>query len=237
MARKTLLNEHEIRKFLKLANITTVGDDKIQEMGGKYYNRDAKETPQSEDDPDDDAGVTNEENEFELSEEEDEVDMEMDAEEDGEELDMDADVEMGDEPMDDEGDLDMGGIDGDEREELMADVVRAVAQALGIEDQVSVEAGEDDGMEGGDMDAMPEPALDDEPALDAPADEPAMAMGDDAPADDEPMMEEEEELEESNEDELVAEVARRVAQRLQQDNQKDKMVDALAERIMKRLTK
>ena len=118
----------------------------------------------------------------------------------------------------------------------MADVVRAVAQALGIEDQVSVEAGEDDGMEGGDMDAMPEPALDDEPALDAPAEEPEMAMGDDAP-DEEPMMEEEEELEESNEDELVAEVARRVAQRLQQDNQKDKMIDALAERIMKRLTK
>ena len=231
MARKTLLNEQEIRKFLKLANITTVGDDKIQEMGGgKYYDRDAPETPQSEDDPDDDAGVTNEEAEFDLSEEEDEeVDMEMDAD-DGD-MEMDAEVEM------DDDDLDMGGVDGDEREELMADVVRAVAQALGIEDQVSVEAGEDDGMEGGDMDAMPEPALDDEPALDAPADEPAMDMGDDAPADDEPMMEEEEELEESNEDELVAEVARRVAQRLQQDNQKDKMVDALAERIMKRLTK
>ena len=209
MARKTLLNEHEIRKFLKLANITTVGDDKIQEMGGKYYNRDAKETPQSEDDP----------------------------EEDGEELDMDADVEMGDEPMDDEGDLDMGGIDGDEREELMADVVRAVAQALGIEDQVSVEAGEDDGMEGGDMDAMPEPALDDEPALDAPADEPEMAMGGEEPADDEPMMEEEEELEEQTEEDLVAEVARRVAERLKKDDSKEKMIDALAERIIKRLTK
>ena len=34
MARKTLLNESEIRKFLKLANITTVGNRKIQEMGG-----------------------------------------------------------------------------------------------------------------------------------------------------------------------------------------------------------
>ena len=201
MARKTLLNEQEIRKFLKLANITTVGDAKIQEMGGKYYDRDAPETPQSEDDPDDDAGVTNEEAEFDLSEEEDEeVDMDMDAD-DGD-MEMDADVEMGDEPMDDDGELDMGGVEGDEREELMADVVRAVAQALGIEDQVSVEAGEDDGMEGGDMDAMPEPALDDEPALDAPAEEPEMAMGDDAP-DEEPMMED-----------MVNEVARRVARRL-----------------------
>ena len=72
MARKTLLNEQEIRQFLKLANITTVGEEQIQEMGGKYYNRDAPETPQSEDDPDDDAGVTNEEEEMEM-------DMKMDA--------------------------------------------------------------------------------------------------------------------------------------------------------------
>jgi len=147
-------------------------------------------------------------------------------------MDMDAAADdMGDAEMDMDAaadDMDMGGMGDAEREEVMADVVRAVAQALGIEDQVSVEAGEDDGMEGGDMDAMPEPALDDEPAA-----EPDMAMGDD---DEDPMMEEEE-LEESNEDELVAEVARRVAQRLQTQNRKEQMVDALAERIMKRLTK
>ena len=236
MARKTLLNEHEIRKFLKLANITTVGDDKIEEMGGKYYNRDVKRHPSLKMIPMMMQASPTRRTSLNSPKEEDEVDMEMDAEEDGEELDMDADVEMGDEPMDDEGDLDMGGIDGDEREELMADVVRAVAQALGIEDQVSVEAGEDDGMEGGDMDAMPEPALDDEPALDAPADEPEMAMGGEEPADDEPMMEEEEEQEQTEED-LVAEVARRVAERLKKDDSKEKMIDALAERIIKRLTK
>ena len=120
--------------------------------------------------------------------------------------------------------MDMGSMDDGEREELMADVVRAVAQALGIEDQVSVEAGEDDGMEGGDVDAMPEPAMD------APADAPDMEMGDD-----DPMMEEDE-LDEANDEELVAEVARRVAQRLQAQNRKDQVIDALAERIMNRLT-
>ena len=111
------------------------------------------------------------------------------------------------------------------------------------------------------MDAMPEPALDDEPAA-----EPDMAMGADD-EDDDPMMEadDDEELrrtrernkrakekqrsnrpggmkmkgvtsEELNEDDLVAEVARRVAERLQTENRKEQMVDALAERIMKRLT-
>ena len=34
MSRKTLLTETEIRQFLKLANLGTVGDTRIQEMFG-----------------------------------------------------------------------------------------------------------------------------------------------------------------------------------------------------------
>ena len=34
MARKTLLTESEIRRFMKLANMGTVGEAKIQEYGG-----------------------------------------------------------------------------------------------------------------------------------------------------------------------------------------------------------
>lgn len=34
MSRKTLLTEAEVRQFLKLANLKTVGDSRIQEMGG-----------------------------------------------------------------------------------------------------------------------------------------------------------------------------------------------------------
>jgi anaerobic ribonucleoside-triphosphate reductase len=54
---------------------------------------------------------------------------------------------------------------------------------------------------------------------------------------DEPMMEETDELEESNEEDIVAEVARRVAARLQREAKQTEVVDQLAERIMKRLTK
>ena len=280
MARKTLLTESEIRQFMKLANLGPLGDAKIEEMYGKAHDRDEDELEEGRGGDDDDdldegrgdkkdddldegrGGKVMDRDEDEL----DEMGMRGAMDRDEDEMMGDAEMDMGDAEMDmdaaaDDMDADMGGMGDAEREEVMADVVRAVAQALGIEDQVSVEAGEDDGMEGGDMDAMPEPALDDEPAA-----EPDMAMGADD-EDDDPMMEadDDEELrrtrernkrakekqrsnrpggmkmkgvtsEELNEDDLVAEVARRVAERLQTENRKEQMVDALAERIMKRLT-
>ena len=248
MARKTLLTESEIRQFMKLANLAPLGDAKIEEMyGASPGNRDKEDhkkemtedeelEEQAEEVEEGRGGKVMDRDEDEIDEMRGAMDRDEDEMMDDAEMDMDAAADdMGDAEMDMDmdapaDDMDMGGMDDAAREEVMADVVRAVAQALGIEDQVSVEAGEDDGMEGGDMDAMPEPALDDEPAA-----EPEMAMGmeDD---EEEPMMEEEE-LEESSEDDLVAEVARRVAQRLQTQNRKEQMVDALAERIMKRLTK
>ena len=68
----------------------------------------------------------------------------------GAELDIDADD--ADLDMDDDG---AGDIDVSDREEIMADVVAAVAKALGIEDRVEVEAGEEDAM--GDMGLGDEP--------------------------------------------------------------------------------
>ena len=220
MARKTLLNEREIRKFLKLANITTVGDDKIQEMG-MAYNRD--------DDMDADADLG-------------------DAAADvagADDLDADAEIDLDDLGGDDEpdhSDLDVGDgaqLDADVAEDIFADVANAVAQALGIEDRVDIEAGDAAGAEGGDemelapaaeppapdLDAEPEPA----PELDAAAD-------DEDPAElseDEPF-----ELSEDDfEDSIVNEVSRRVLDRLNKENRKTKMVDELAERIMNRLAK
>lgn len=260
MARKTLLTEAEVRQFMKLANLGPLGDAKINEMYGdteeitedeeleekRGRGRGKKDNDKLEEDEDLDEGrggsqqakpparvqppMDRDEDEQEhgakkkhMKEEEELEEMGMgaydrDEDEMGAEVEMDADMDMDDAEMD--ADMDMGSMDDGEREELMADVVRAVAQALGIEDQVSVEAGEDDGMEGGDVDAMPEPAMD----------APDMEMGDD-----DPMMEEDE-LDEANDEELVAEVARRVAQRLQAQNRKDQVIDALAERIMNRLT-
>ena len=262
MARKTLLTEAEVRQFMKLANLGPLGDAKINEMYGdteeitedeeleekRGRGRGKKDNDKLEEDEDLDEGrggsqqakpparvqppMDRDEDEQEhgakkkhMKEEEELEEMGMgaydrDEDEMGAEVEMDADMDMDMDDAEMDADMDMGSMDDGEREELMADVVRAVAQALGIEDQVSVEAGEDDGMEGGDVDAMPEPAMD----------APDMEMGDD-----DPMMEEDE-LDEANDEELVAEVARRVAQRLQAQNRKDQVIDALAERIMNRLT-
>tara|TARA_Y100000592_G_scaffold96999_1_gene166721 strand:- start:1113 stop:1742 length:630 start_codon:yes stop_codon:yes gene_type:complete len=209
MARKTLLNEQEIRKFLKLANITTVGDDQIQEMGGGYYNRDDDKKPDQDDvNETEETEDTLEEEEMSLDEEEDEMgDLGMDAEEEGPdaEVDMDMDLDM-------DAEADEMTLSDEEAEAIiaLADKLRA---------------------------AMDEPAGDmgdmgDEPEMEPEGgDELEMAADDD-----DPMMEEEE-LEEANEDDIVAEVARRVAERLQATNRKEQVVDALAERIMKRLTK
>lgn len=248
MARKTLLTESEIRQFMKLANLGPLGDAKIEEMYGKAHDRDEDELdegrgedhdddkPKKHDDREDGEGRGKVAEEVEDLDEmgmgpaydRDEDEMRGDAE-----MDMDAAADdMGDAEMDMDAaadDMDMGGMDDAAREEVMADVVRAVAQALGIEDQVSVEAGDGEGMEGGDDLDADMPAMDsmDEPAPDAPE----MGMG----GDDEG--EEADVMAEDNEEELVAEVARRVAARLQTQNRKEQMVDALAERIMKRLTK
>ena len=235
MARKTLLTEGEIRQFMKLANLGPLGNEKIQEMGGMPYNRDAEEEAMGD----------------ELS------DMDAEADREGGEIgDLEDDLDAADDELADD-DMDMSGLGDDEKEDMMADVVRAVAQALGIEDQVSIEAGAEGGED------LDEPAGDMDLDVDAMAPEPAGDMGGEeeiavgAEEEEEvpPGMRNtygegvEDELEEEkhdddnkkhmneDEDEIVAEVARRVAARLQQDNEREAMVDALAERIMKRLTK
>ena len=243
MARKTLLTESEIRQFMKLANLGPLGDAKINEMYGETEEiTEEDELEEARGDSSDEDG-DEDGHEKPVAEEVEDLDEMgrgpvMDRDEDemmgDAEMDMDAAADdMGDAEMDMDAaadDMDMGGMDDAAREEVMADVVRAVAQALGIEDQVSVEAGDGEGMEGGDDLDADMPAMDamDEPAPDAPE----MAMGgEDEEEEDVDMMAED------NEEELVAEVARRVAARLQTQNRKEQMVDALAERIMKRLTK
>ena len=218
MARKTLLNEQEVRKFLKLANIKTVGEEKIQEMygdqpGARDMEMDDEEAPEELEVAMDDEPGDN-----------DEIEVAVD----------DAEVDVADDGADD--------LDVSDREEIMADVVAAVAQALGIEDRVDIEAGEEDAMDdmgvGAEpMDLEPEAALEPEEGG-----EDSLDMGpadlDDAgeeEEEEEPMMEED--TTELSEEDIVSEVARRVAARLQEEDSKDKLVDELAERILKRLTK
>lgn len=204
MAHKTLLTEGEIRQFLKLANLKNVGDDKIHEYGGMMPGERDEEAVE-------DAG--------------DMPPMADDA------MDMADDADAMVDDADDMGA--MGGMDDAEREEVLADVVAAVAQALGIEDRVEVEAGEEDAMD--DMDIGDEPMdMEPEAAL-APDEGGEQSLGpDDLGLEDD---EEEEEPVQMSEDDIVAEVARRVALRLKEERSRDNMADVLAERIMKRLTK
>jgi hypothetical protein len=213
MAHKTLLTEGEIRQFLKLANLKNVGDDKIQEYGGMMPGeRDEEAVEDAGDMPPmaDDA-----------------MDMADDA---------DAMADAADDMADDADDMDMGamgGMDDVEREAVLADVVAAVAQALGIEDRVDIEAGEE--AAGDDMDAamaVDEPA-DDMGDLEADLGAPE---GGDAEMSADMEVEDDEEPVQMSEDEIVAEVARRVALRLKEEKSRDNMADVLAERIMKRLT-
>lgn len=211
MAHKTLLTEGEIRQFLKLANLKNVGDDKIHEYGGMMPGeRDEEAVEDAGDIPPmaDDA---------------------MDMADDAGAMADDADA------MADDADAmgAMGGMDDAEREEVLADVVAAVAQALGIEDRVEVEAGEEDAMD--DMDMGDEP-MDMEPEAALAPDE-GGEQSLEEPADLELAGDDEEEPVQMSEDEIVAEVARRVALRLKEERSRDNMADVLAERIMKRLTK
>ena len=222
MARKTLLTEGEIRQFIKLANLTNVSDHKIQEMyGGDAYGRDEEDMmePGPEQGPEElDMAVADADDELASDE------MEMGAED---EMEMGAEDEM------EGGSADL---DVSEREALMADVVAAVAQALGIEDRVDVASSEDagDDMDMDDM-GMDDMGMDDdgmgsleEPDLGAPEG-----------GDEESLADEEEEDEEGalSQSDIVAEVARRVATRLKKENKREVMVDTLAERIMQRLSK
>jgi hypothetical protein len=241
MARKTLLTEGEIRQFMKLANLGPLGSDKLQEMG--YSLPGAR-------DEDEELGS-------ELHATEDELgDEDRVADEEGEELDVD-DMALDDEAEDD---VDMSGVPDEEREELMADVVQAVADALGISDQVSIEAGAEGGED------LEEPAMDDlevddaefemepapggeeivgaeeeeeevvEPVMETGAKRTGASKGDEKKTSGKKRGSKKGDEAYVNEDEVVAEVARRVAARLQAENNREQVVDALAERIMKRLT-
>ena len=223
MARKTLLNEQEIRQFMKLANLSPLGDAKIEELYGKAHNRDDKSG--DEDNPED---VHNEAAEL------DEMGMgpAYDRDEEDEEDDMmaaDAAVDVADDLEDDAAERDVDDqLDdmGGEADEMTlsdeeADAILALAD--------KIRAAKDD--------SAPEEMDVEEPSMDIDG------LDDD---DEEPIeMSEEDEnapkggdsmLEGADEDDIVAEVARRVADRLKASQQKEQMVDQLAERILNRLT-
>ena len=191
MARKSLLTESEIRRFMKLANMAPVGEKRL---GTLHEQPEELEMPPPEGDLGAEEGLPpGLEGEEELGvEEEPEVEEESDP----------------------------------EKEAMLADVVQAVADVLGVE--VDVEGGEEEelGME-------PEEELGMEPEEEAP-----LPGG----VEEAPLPGGEEELPGLGDrgmyqERIVNEVAQRVAGRLAGEAKRDQVADQLAERILKRLTK
>ncbi len=207
MSKKNLLQESDIRRMMKFANIGALSDpfvEKLNEAG--YYGEEEDEGLHP------DEGLHGEmahaeEGHMGMMEQEDDMpdDMpddepEMDMDDDDEELDLDMDDDEGD--MDDAGGVVEKGLEG-----LNAFLQAAMERPEEIKSKVSVEMAD---------------APDDAPAMDAPPmdEPPGMDMGDDAPgmdmgADDAaPPMPDDEEEPSPMEEDLFNEVVRRVARRL-----------------------
>jgi len=234
MARKTLLTEAELRSFMKLAELTPLGADKIAEIYGteedleEGEDRPKKKKPvrEEEDDEDDDpAGMKASKPVREADEDDDEdppgmygkrfmeEEMDMDIE-----TDKDVDDAAGDMDMKMDMDMDAPAAGGDSKmvsiDDFMGALEDALEQVLGDDVEVEMDDEEDDA-----MDAMDGMDSDDDAGMD---DDPAGMAGPRGG-----MMEQED---------IVNEVARRVAARLQDKKNKAEMVDQLAERILNRLT-
>ena len=194
MSKKTLLNETQVRRFMKLANVGALTDGFVNNLSEAGYFDDPLEEQEDELPGEDDEGMG---------------DMDADAAADMPDLDAPADDDPADDMGDDMGDdMDLDDAAGESLPpEVVAKVEDALAAALGAMEQeledaipeldLSVEQGDDMG----DMDAMADEPMGDMGDMDAMADEP---MGD---MDAESVMEE---------DELVETIVKRVAARLRE---------------------
>ena len=216
MSKKKLLYESEIRRFQGLAGIPAISTEGYYK-GARHEDEEEMEEGMHPD------GARHED------EEEMEEGMYADGEREEEEMpmgDMEMDVEM--DASDEGGDLDLSP---EQKEDLAADIVRAVAQelsaALDLEEPIEVETdgGEDLEMDLGmgddeemDLEVGDEPPAEEEPEgmrymeeTEEPVEE---AVEETIEETTEESIEESEELEESNNEELVNEVLRRVIARL-----------------------
>ena len=205
MARKTLLNESEIRRFMKLANMKPVGEQRLAEMGGYMSAK--------RDDEDEEPGMRDDV----MEQEEEEMDMEMDMEEKPAEDPMD-EPEMDDMAMDEpEMDMDAGAGTQINLDDFLSALESALEDVTGEEVSTDMDMEAD---EGGD-----DEAADMEMDMDMDAPEGDMDMGMD---DEDPGMRDMMEA-------RVNRIAARVAQRLMAENKKASNIDALTERIFNRL--
>jgi hypothetical protein len=207
MARKTLLNESEIRRFMKLANMKPVGEQRLAEMGGYMSAK--------RDDEDEEPGMRDDM----MEQEEEEMDMEMDMEEKPAEDPMD-EPEMDDMDMDEpEMDMDAGAGTQINLDDFLSALESALEDVTGEEVSTDMDMEADEG--GDDEAADMEMDMD----MDAPEGDMEMDMDMD---DEDPGMRDMMEA-------RVNRIAARVAQRLMAENKKASNIDALTERIFNRL--
>lgn len=210
MARKTLLTENELRQFMKLANLTPIGQVKLSEFG--YNDLDEQEAPPGELE-DYAAGDLERGHPGEAAADEEEAGLEMG----DDELDAEAGLEdMGAE----EGSAGMVSVD-----DFMSALESALEDVLGepVSTEMDDEIGAEDDLEGGEMDMD----------VEAGPDELEVTASDG----EEELPGSRSVYEGKTQEDIVNEVARRVAARLQKEDNKSALVDQLAERILKRLTK
>ena len=194
MSDKKLLNENTIRRFMKLANVDTMTDNFISEMGKAYKmkhadDKELEETVAEEEVVEEATDEDVVEEEIELTTEEED----MAADDMGDDMEMDA--EMGDMDAVDEGDADISLTE--EEAQLLIDLGSRLEAAMGADE------GEPE------MDIADEP-MDDEPEMDE--EEPMDDMAAEDEPEDDAMMQEE----------IVNEVLKRVTQRIIREKMKRK---------------
>ena len=224
MSKKTLLEENTVRKFMKFANIGHLAENYLDEAGMYEEEEDEMLPPE--------AGM------------EDEMAMEPEGE-----MGMEpAEGEMG---MEDEMPAEEGAMGMGEKEQMLADVVAAVADALGVEAAIEgadmAPEGEEEAMDFAPTVADEEmPADEEEEVMEMAHPEGEMEEGS--------YMEEDEHMEEGmhdkevveviDEESVVAETVKRVTARLKSMNKasrteksREAMVESVVERIMKKISK
>ena len=124
MARKTLLTEAQVRQFMKLASLPSIGTGRLEEMGYQHG-----------EDPTDVSLEEQEEEEADLADEEVPLDdMDMGAEEDAEAgLEMDAELGAEDDvEADMDMDMDMDATAGGDKEDDFMNLVQQLADLVGV---------------------------------------------------------------------------------------------------------
>ena len=206
MARKTLLTESEIRRFLKLASMPTVGDTRIEEMAHVQQEQEEE-------------SLEEEVNELQELEDEDALDDEM--------ADLPGDEEGGEMELGDMGDdgADIDGTDEASVEKLVQALVDTISDVTGVPvsmDSSGEEGGDDD--LGDPMDDMGEPAGlggEEEVELGAVEDEPV-------PGGRDTYMEEDQIVAE-----VARRVAERLAQKAQKEELADTLAERIMNRLTK----